>query len=58
MNQIDRDYINLKTAKLLKKKGFRLYCRASYWKEKLILETPGYVTNPVEGKNKFKNALK
>lgn len=34
--------VNLKIAKLLKEKGFNLYCTWSYWKGSLTPRTPGY----------------
>lgn len=34
--------VNLKISKLLKRKGFNLYCTWSYWKGSLTPRTPGY----------------
>lgn len=36
------DYVTLEVAKLLKKIGFKLYCRMSYWDDELTVATPGY----------------
>lgn len=34
--------VSFEIAKLLKEKGFNLYCTWSYWKTELTSETPGY----------------
>lgn len=34
--------VSFKLAKLLKEKGYNLYCRCSYWEGELTLYTPGY----------------
>jgi len=34
--------VSFELAKLLKEKGFDLYCQHSYWKGELTLHTPGY----------------
>ena len=35
-------HVNFETAKLLKQKGFNLYCVWSYWKDELTPHTPEY----------------
>jgi hypothetical protein len=42
MNNITPDYVDLETAKLLKEKKFKHYCRMSYWNNELTSHTPGY----------------
>ncbi len=41
-NNMNPHYVTLEQAKLLKEKGFKYYCSASYWKETLTFHTPGY----------------
>lgn len=35
-------YISFEQAKLLKEKGFKYYCRVSYWDNELTSHTPGF----------------